>query len=197
MSMLIVLEGLDGAGKTTCAKALAAAMDAQYMTTPAPALRSIQPAILDSLGACQEARQLFYLATVFAAAEHVRTMLATGTSVVMDRYFLSTQVYAEARGARLGLDALGDQLLPATWTVYLDAPLSVRRARLAKRDSTAADRETLMPATDALLRSLYLQKSTQAVAGRFALLDVACATREQVVEQVCRTIGQLREPGTP
>jgi dTMP kinase len=192
--LFIVFEGLDGAGKTTCAHALAKAIGAQYMTTPSPEVRAVQPVVLDSLADSHEARQLFYLATVFAAARQVRATLAAGSSVVMDRYFLSTQVYAEVRGSRLDLDGLGDQLLPAALTVYLDVPLPVRRARLLARGCTAADRETLTAVANARLRSLYLQKSTLAVAGRFLLLANAAGSADELVESVMREIGW---PGNP
>jgi thymidylate kinase len=112
----------------------------------------------------------------------------------MDRYFLSTQVYAEIRGSRLDLDRLGDQLLPADLTVYLDVPVPVRRARLFARHCTPADRETLTPGTDAGLRSLYLEKSTLAVAGRFARLVNAAGSADDLVERVLREIAWTRNP---
>lgn len=190
--MLIVFEGLDGAGKTTCAKAVAEAIGAHYMTTPAPALRAIQATILDSLGDCQEARQLFYLSTVFAAAKRVREALAEGRSVVMDRYFLSTQIYAQVRGSHCDLDPLGDLLPPATVTIFLDAPVAVRRTRLRGRHCTRADRETLAPDIDARLRSLYLEKARMNVAGKFVIVD-SSGTADQLSAQAMREIDRLRE----
>jgi dTMP kinase len=192
--LFVVFEGLDGAGKTTCARALAKAIGAQYMTTPPPEVRAVLTKVLDSLGDSQEARQLFYLATVFAAANQVRAALAAGTSVVMDRYFLSTQIYAEMRGSRLDLDGLGEQLLAADLTVYLDVPMPVRRARLFARHCTPADRETLTPDINAGLRSRYLQKSALAVAGKFVRLANAAGSADELVERVIREIAKSRSP---
>lgn len=192
-AVLIVFEGLDGAGKTTCARALAKAIGAQYMTTPTPEVRNVQAVVLNSLGDCQEARQLFYLATVFGASGRVREALAHGISVVMDRYFLSTQVYAELRGSGLDLDKLGDRLVPAALTVYLDASLPVRRARLASRDCSPADRETLTLKANSQLRTLYLQKAALPVAGRFIHLINDTESSEEIIVSVMREIAIERE----
>lgn len=180
----IVLEGLDGAGKSTCAKALAHTLGALYMTTPAPAIRDCRQTILGSFEKSQEAAQLFYLATVFAASRQVAAVMAAGKSVVMDRYFLSTQAYAEFRGSSLALNALGDALLPANLTVYLDVPLATRTSRLGMRHCSDADRETLTPAADARLRALYRQKSALAVAGRWLQLAISDESTGTIVERV-------------
>lgn len=192
--LFIVLEGLDGAGKTTTARALADAIGAQYMTTPAPDVRAVHAAVLDSLGESQEACHLFYLATVFAAARRVETTLARGTSVVMDRYFLSTQVYAEFRGSCFDLNKLGVQLFPAALTVFLDIPAPVRRERLAGRHCTPADRATLTTGANAGLRKLYLRKSKLAVAGRFVRLTNADASVEETVRRVMLEIERQSAP---
>jgi thymidylate kinase len=135
----IVFEGLDGAGKTTCAGHMASAMGVHYMTTPSPTVRKYRDELLASFGPCEEAAQLFYLATVFDASRRVNASLAAGMSVVMDRYFLSTQVYALFRGSKIGCDALQVQLVPADITVFLDVPLAVREARLGMRRCSGAD----------------------------------------------------------
>lgn len=186
-----MLEGLDGAGKTTCARALADAMGACYMTTPCPEVRTVQGVVLDGLKESQEARQLFYLSTVFAAAKEVEAALAKGKSVVMDRYFLSTQVYAETRGSCLHLDGLSGFLLPATMTVYLDVPLPVRRKRLLERINNLADHETLERSTDEKLRNLYIQKSNLDVAGSFVSLSNAKGSPQDFVGQVLSEIDRL------
>jgi thymidylate kinase len=71
----IVSEGLDGSGKSTCAAQLAEHIGAELMTTPSPRVRRYRDDLIQSLGASQEARHLFYLATVFAASDEVAALL--------------------------------------------------------------------------------------------------------------------------
>lgn len=191
--IFVVLEGLDGAGKTTCAIELARAIGAVYMTTPSPAVRDLRQSILDSFEGSQQATQLFYLSTVFAASKQVRKALNAGKSVVLDRYFLSTQVYAQFRGSPLELDFLATDLVPADVTIYLDTPLSVRKARLINRSCSAADQETLTAASDARLRDLYQQKSALPVVGVWRRLSVSDETVVEIVDVIGRA---LRPPCT-
>ena len=185
----VVFEGLDGAGKTTVAEQVAAALNAIYMTTPSPQVRIFRDEILAALGPCQEAAQLFYLATVFAASRVVDAHIAAGRSVVLDRYFLSTQAYAEFRGSVLQIDDVQRHLRPADLTVYLDAPLDVRRSRVAlRRDANAADRETLSLMADTQLRQTHTARSRLHVVGRFLTLDTALLSPEQTTNRVLEEV---------
>jgi dTMP kinase len=188
--IFVVLEGLDGAGKTTCAIELARAIGAEYMTTPSPAVRHVRQSILDSFGGSQQAAQLFYLSTVFAASLQVRRALNAGKSVVLDRYFLSTQVYAQFRGSPLELDFLATELVPADVTIYLDTPLAVRKERLSNRSCSAADHETLTTAADALLNELYRQKSGLPVVGAWKRLSLSDETVEDQIVRIADFIGR-------
>jgi thymidylate kinase len=194
--IFVVIEGLDGAGKTTCAMKLAHAIGAEYMTTPSPEIRQLRPSILGNFGGSQQAVQLFYLSTVFAASLQVRNALNAGKSVVLDRYFLSTQTYAEFRGSPLELDFLATALVPADVTIYLDAPLALRKARLSNRACTAADRETLTKAADASLRELYRQKSALPVVGAWQRLSVSDETVVEQIDKIAKLIGRSLTPSS-
>lgn len=187
-AVLVVFEGLDGSGKTTAAQVTAGALQARFMTTPPPSVRSFRDSLISSFNGSQEAAQLFYLATVFAAADEIRRSLAGGTSVVVDRYFLSTQAYAAFRGSTLGLDSLGDLLVPADLTVVLEAPLEVRKARLELRGQTTSDRETTAVEANARLLELHAARFSLSVCGRLIRLDTSklspAAVATQVVEEL-------------
>ena len=167
----IVLEGLDGSGKSTVAADLARRLDAVLMTTPGELLRAVRPQVLAGLLGLV-ARQAFYLATVEQASEEARESLAQGRSVVLDRYLLSTMVYAVQRGPALRWPELERRLLPADITVFLDLPLPVRRARLALRGAGEDDRETLTPTFDWGVRDRYREWATHPVVGRFEHLEL-------------------------
>lgn len=183
-SRLVVFEGLDGAGKSTLAARTAAALGAPCMTTPSPRVRGFRDELLASYDGCQEAAQLFYLSTVFAASREIANVLAAGRSVVLDRYFLSTQAYAAFRGSTLAIDGLAAALVPADLTVFVEAPLDVRLARLARRGVTAADRETMAPAADARLRHEHERRFGLAVVGRLLRLDTSLEDVDTLVARV-------------
>lgn len=139
----VVLEALDGVGKSTLTQALAARLGGVAMDTPGPELRALSPAILGALGAEQTARALFYAASVVAAGRRAREITRDGRTVVMDRYWLSTVSYALARGADPKLREI-EALIPAPdVTVVLTLDEAERQARLHRRGCTEADRETL------------------------------------------------------
>lgn len=188
--MFIVFEGLDGSGKSSCATGLAQHLDAELMTTPTPEVRCYRDDLIASLGPCQEARQLFYLSTVFAASEAVTRLLQRGRSVVLDRYFLSTQAYAAFRGSRLMVDEVQSLLRPADVTVYLDASLETRAARVMRRGGNSADLETLTVEADARLRDEHLGRAGLEVVGKFVCVSSDAGSQGDVLERVLAELGR-------
>jgi dTMP kinase len=191
--VFVVFEGLDGSGKTTCAKRTAELLEARYMTTPSEALRSHRDRFVADFGDCQEAAQLFYLATVVAASREVEACLASGLSVVLDRYFLSTQVYAEFRGSKLSIEKGIEQVLhPADITVFLDVPLGVRQARTARRpESSSADQETFDVNADRTLRTAYERRFESPIIGMLVQIDGSRRSAEELAGEVVRQIDRL------
>lgn len=187
--IFIAFEGLDGSGKSTCAARLAATLDATLLTTPSPEVRRYRDDLIRSLGPSQEAAQLFYLSTVFAASVTVGDLLRSGRSVVVDRYFLSTQAYAAFRGSQLAVDHLQSMLLPADATVYMDVPRETRVARLQRRGASAADLETITPAADARLRQEHFDRAQLKVVGRFVRIDGAGGSPADVLAQTLDALG--------
>ena len=180
----IVFEGLDGSGKSTCAAQLAEHIGAELMTTPSPRVRRYRDDLIETFGSSQEARQLFYLATVFAASDEVAALLQRGRTVVLDRYFLSTQAYAAFRGSQLAVDEVQQLLRPADVTVYMDTPLATRVARLHRRGTSAADLETVTVEADARLREEHLQRAHLDVVGRFVRVEGDQGSPRDVLDRV-------------
>lgn len=187
----IVFEGLDGSGKSTCAAGLAELLGAELMTTPSPEVRRYRDDLITSLGPSQEARQLFYLATVFAASEAVSALLKQGRSVVLDRYFLSTQAYADFRRSRLEVDAVQRLLRPADLTLYIDTPLVTRVARLNRRGTSVADLETITVDADSRLRDEHLRRAHLDVVGRFVRLPGDAGSPPEIVKLIVAELAVL------
>lgn len=190
----IVFEGLDGSGKSTCAAQLAEHIGAAFMTTPSPGVRRYRDDLIESLGASQEAKQLFYLATVFAASAEVSALLRGGRSVVLDRYFLSTQAYAAFRGSQLAVDEVQGLLRPADVSFYMDTPLATRVARLHRRGTTAADLETVSAEADGRLREEHLRRAHLDVVGRFVRVPGDLGSPRDVLGRVLAELAAATEP---
>jgi len=145
MSYFIVLEGLDGVGKSTLARRLAADHGYQLMTTPGKELLPIRAEIVNGLGSSQTAKALFYAATVQAEGEKARVFIQHKQAVIMDRYSASTIAYAQQRGVTLDLTSILSQAYQPHLSILLTLDEDERQQRLHTRGTTAEDIETLNP----------------------------------------------------
>ncbi|OPX55941.1 dTMP kinase [Oceanospirillum multiglobuliferum] len=146
MPFFIVLEGLDGVGKSTLARRFAQQYGYQLMTTPGSELLPIRADIIHGLGSSETAKALFYAATVQAEGEKVQGLIQSGQSVLMDRYRASTIAYANERGVTLDLSFVLSRAYQPHLSILLTLDESERQLRLQKRGATAEDIETLNPA---------------------------------------------------
>ncbi len=184
--MFIALEALDGVGKTTLAGDLAARLGGVSMDTPGPELRPLRTEVLTALGLHQAARCLFYAASVLVAGERARAVVDGGSTVVMDRYWLSTICYARARGVELEVAAIEAAVPAPDVTVLVTLDEAARQRRLHDRGYTDADRETLVSS----FRERVLLEMTSADRAPHlrptVVVDVTGADREAATERVVR-----------
>jgi dTMP kinase len=145
MSGFIVIEGLDGVGKSTLVSKLAEMFSGHAMSTPGPALRDIRNSVLEVFAQDELAKALFYTASVSSEGKQARCLTNQGKWVLMDRYWASTVAYAKARGVTANLDALSESLTQPDLTVLLLLDEPERQKRLRLRGSTSEDEETLNP----------------------------------------------------
>jgi dTMP kinase len=169
---LVALEGIDGCGKSTQARALADALGATLTFEPGatPVGARLRELLLrpDALSPSPRAEALLMVAD---RAEHVARVvepaLAAGAWVVSDRYAASTVAY---QGYGQGLDptALDDLVrwatdgLAADLSVLVDVSVEVAATRLAEAGRGGADRlERLGPAFAARVRGGFLAQAAQ------------------------------------
>ncbi len=167
--MFIVIEGLDGVGKTTLAKKLSNEIGATYLSTPSKTFSEIRQKIDDAYAHNQLARQLFYASTVVDIADRVRQLLVEGRPVVVDRYWLSTMVYHnwKTEGKHFELSDVEKVLLVPDLTIYIELSLSERNKRINNRDiNSREDQLTLNENAHFNLHSLYLQYLKGPLVGR-------------------------------
>jgi dTMP kinase len=146
--VLITLEGIDGAGKTTVATALAAQLGAVLLREPGGVVLSerIRDLVKDpALAVDPRAEALLYAAArAQLVAEQLRPRLAAGETVVLDRFVDSSLAYQGA-GRGLGveevrrLNAFGTGGLLPDRTLLLRIDPATALARAAGRGE-AADR---------------------------------------------------------
>ena len=181
----LVLEGLDGAGKSTLAAMLAAETGAVLMQTPAPALQGAREEVRREYGPESPALTLFYASAVLHQSGEVRRRLDAGQRVVMDRYWLSTLAYAHLAGRELSLPAVEAGLSIPDATVFLSVPLEVREARLVARGHLAHhDLAGLeLPGSQRLERG-YTALARHPLAGRFVVMEAWPGTAQQVCQQI-------------
>lgn len=141
----IVLEGLDGAGTTTQAAALAAALQACDLQVQLTAEPSDGPVGRVARAHVNRETELDPQAAAlcFSAdrADHlhrvVRPALASRRWVVCDRYLLSTLAYQGAEGVDRGwIMALSASFEVPDLTIFLDLPHDERARRMSGRGHT-------------------------------------------------------------
>ncbi|KQM41299.1 dTMP kinase [Sphingomonas sp. Leaf10] len=150
----LTLEGGEGVGKSTQARALVAALEARgihAVLTREPGGSEGAEAIRDLLMQGEVRRWSAHSeALLFAAAradhveKHINPLVAAGSWVICDRFIDSTRAYQGAQGiddaAILALHAFGSRGLLPDRTLLLTLPDGEGDARARARDGEAADR---------------------------------------------------------
>ncbi len=190
--MFIVIEGLDGAGKSTTAKALAKALGGKFLTTPLDKFKAVRPELEDIYGDESLARQLFYASTAVCSSNQVSEELAQHGCVIIDRYWLSTQVYHSWRtgGEHFLLPEVEACILKSDLTIYLNVSLEERIKRLGGRsDNTEEDSLTTNVTANTRLKELYLSYCDSNIAGQWLEVNASMQTGV-IVESILKYINE-------
>ena len=185
----IVLEGVDGAGTTTQAKAIGEALAARgiaSLVTGEPSTGAIGKKIRELLKSAsaravdqREMARLFAEDRMDHLKREIEPALAAGTHVICDRYVLSSYVY-QSRFVELGyVRGLNAQAPPADLTLLLRVSAEVAESRRKGRG-----------AGEEMYERLALQRKFVAA---YDALDAADARREHlVVVDGTRPIDEVR-----
>jgi transcription elongation GreA/GreB family factor len=182
---VIALEGMDGTGKSTLARALCDTLDACLLRTPPEALAPARPDIDAALAPSAVATQLFYGATVVLASDRARRLLARVAR--RDRSLLALHGgVRRSAGPPTSTRAPSSpsSLLAPDLTVYVDGrrgrPAPAPRAPRDDRRRPRQRRAARMRCANATSRAL------QAVPGRRLLrLDSTGACSERARRSAC------------
>jgi len=184
--MFIVIEGLDGTGKSTTAKALADKLGGVALNTPLDKFKDVRPQLEEIYADESYGRQLFYASTAIASSLQVQKELKDSPVVVLDRYWLSTQVYHSWRtqGAHFKLLEVESMLLKPDLTVYLELSLEERIKRLGGRGgNTEEDRQTTDLVASQQLNDLYDTHRNSPCVGTWLKVDAGLSI-EEIVKRV-------------
>lgn len=192
--LLIVLEGIDGTGKTTLAAELAEALRARgqsVLTTFEPThgpygqrLRALATQGRDDVTP-QEETELFIADRREHVAEVIRPALDEGCMVIMDRYYYSTMAYQGARGMDPAqIERLHEGFAPRPdLLVLLDLPVEEALHRITRKRGSIPDH---FEGADYLarVREFFLQVQHP----NLLLLDARASTGE-LVRQILERLG--------
>lgn len=140
----LVIEGLDGSGKTTVSSLLAEVLndslggDSVYLTAEPFQAAAAGSFIRDMLQK-RIPHDSWGLALAFAAnrQDHcnrfIAPALAAGKLVICDRYKMSSLVYQSDECGMATINLLNQKCLHPDLTIFLDIPKSVQQARLRER----------------------------------------------------------------
>ena len=176
--MLITVEGIDGAGKTTLVSGLAAALgDVEVLREPGGVELSerLRALVKDpALDVSPRAEALIYAAArAQLVEEHLRPLLAAGRRVLLDRFVDSSLAYQGA-GRGLGVEAVRELNHFATGGLTPDRTLLLRAdpalglGRMAGDDRIEREREAFWTACARAYDELAAAEPQ-----RFVVLDAA------------------------
>lgn len=205
----ITLEGVEGAGKSTVARALQAALQqrgAAVLLTREPGGTPVAEALREILlkrgsehiNAAAETL-LMFAARAVHLDNAIRPALAAGQWVICDRFTDASYAYqGAARGVETSLiDRLAAAVHADLWptrTLLLDLPVSAGLQRARRRG--AADRfESQQQAFFERVRSAYLARAA-ADPTRIRIID-ASPPEAEVSASALRAIADLLPPGLP
>jgi len=141
-ALFIVIEGLDGTGKTTTGELLAARLNATFMDSLPGPYREYQKAfysILDDHG-----WYLHMMSMLTHLSANIREVLATGRPVVLTRYWYTTWAYYAAKCDNkvvrtLSIHPAELNIIQPDFAIFLALEDSERLRRLSLRDEKSSE----------------------------------------------------------
>jgi dTMP kinase len=183
----IVIEGLDGSGKTTQAKLLATRLNRNHhaLYTAEPSEGIVGNFIRESCLYGEKRLPATVEALLFAAdrVEHVeneiKPALAEGRLVICDRYMYSSLAYQGSTGLSIDwIGAINNFALKPDFAVFIDVSPETVLNRLSRRKSIMENLETQRK-----VREIYLKSVEK---GDLTLID-----GEKAVEEVAQDLERI------
>lgn len=138
--MFVVIEGVDGVGKSTLGKVLAAKIGATLFSTPTEKYRRVREQVDEKANAEEHYR--FYRDSVYDVADEINSAIQAGRRVVCDRYWLSTYTSHHLLGVEVSRNDFIHIVQPDL-TVLLTLNLGIQITRMLRRGMSVGDKKAL------------------------------------------------------
>lgn len=179
--LFVVIEGMDGVGKTTITKLLAEQLNAISYKIPPTDLNSIRDKIDDSN---KYTRFFYYLSTTYYASEIILSMVKLGQSVVCDRYYQTTlSAYDNDVMNLINSEEIIDKLYTPDFCFLLTVSEEERLKRLNKREYLSKDDIESMK--NRTLREAQISKYYQM---DMIKIDTTNKTEENILNEILNII---------
>lgn len=187
--VFIVVEGIDGCGKSTLVNLLADTLGFSLLKCPPEELSEVRSLFdMDDV-----AHKLFYSAANKIVSAKAAKFIASGASVICDRYWLSTKVYSSVRKDDIHID-IEDHLTRPDFTIYLHLDEKIRQERMSQRGAmNEIDRRSVKDVS--CLRAAYENELSKPFSGQVIHIDTGIATPAELVHLILAQLSQTSKGG--
>jgi len=187
--MFIVIEGLDGIGKTTTAEHLAAKLKGEFFPWLHSPYEQALPCIWENDLVSEASKHLAFLATFRHMSDIVASPSYQDKTMVTDRYYFCSFAMHEPLARITGEKALNLKNIPLgfkrpDFAFYLALGEKQRRERLASRSKPLTPVEILLSENAAFRAQVTQNYEAMATAGEMKKIDIDDLSTEQIVEEI-------------
>jgi dTMP kinase len=203
--MFIVIEGLDGVGKTTAARRLAAKLQGEFFPWLHAPYRQALPLIWNEETVSEASKHLAFLAAFRHMSDIAGSASYRAKTIVTDRYYFCSlamhqPLAALANETPLHFNSSVLACKKPDFAFYLALDEKSRRERLVERGEPLSPVELLLDGNPDLCKQIAHNYEKLAVAGEMIRIETDGLSRDEVVGAIVRKVeigssaAALRQP---
>jgi thymidylate kinase len=198
--MFIVIEGLDGVGKTTTAELLATTLKGEFFSWLHAPYTEALPLIWSNESVSEASKHIAFLAAFRHMSDIVASTAYRGKTVITDRYYfcpfaVHKPLAALARETALNFTATDLGLTKPDFAFYLALDEESRRKRLATRGKHLSPVEFLLDQNPKFCEQVTENYENMAASGEMIRIATEDLSPTETIDAIIRKIG-LKRVGT-